>query len=54
MDMRKPLYSFAIHPAQLAALKKIQQRTGAPVSEQLRRAIDLWLRREGVKLETTR
>jgi hypothetical protein len=32
-----------LEPGQLAALKAIEERTGAPVAEQIRRAIDGYL-----------
>ena len=32
-----------LEPAQLVALKLIEERTGAPVGEQIRRAIDAYL-----------
>ncbi len=39
----KEPYAFWISPDQKAALRAIKDRDGIPVSEQIRRAIDLWL-----------
>jgi hypothetical protein len=41
--MPKQRFNLSIEPRQLAALKRIEQKTGARASEQIRRAIDLWL-----------
>jgi len=42
----KEPYAFWISPDQKAALRAIKDRDGIPVSEQIRRAIDLWLEEE--------
>ena len=39
----KEPYAFWISPDQKAALRAVKDRDGSPVSEQIRRAIDLWL-----------
>jgi len=39
----KEPYAFWISPDQKAALRAVKDRDGIPVSEQIRRAIDLWL-----------
>ena len=39
----KTKFNFMIEPAQLAALRQVEERTGAAVAEQIRRAINLWL-----------
>ena len=42
-------YNFFIEDEQRAALRVIKERDGIPESEQIRRAIDLWLETKGVK-----
>lgn len=39
----KQRFPVMLEPAQLAAMKTIEERTGARVSEQIRRAIDRYL-----------
>lgn len=39
----KQRFPVMLEPAQLVALKLIEERTGAPVGEQIRRAIDAYL-----------
>jgi len=36
-----------LEPEQVAALREIEARTGARISEQIRRAIDDWLAKHG-------
>ncbi len=43
LNRTKEPYAFWISPDQKAALRAIKDRDGIPVSEQIRRAIDLWL-----------
>jgi hypothetical protein len=52
--MRRPLYSFAIDPDLLAALRVLKVRDGIPESEQIRRGIRLWLKSRGVSVEAPR
>jgi len=40
---RKQRLQLLVEPVQLAALRLIEERTGANVSEQIRRAIDAYL-----------
>lgn len=40
-------YSFWIDEAQAKGLKAVKERDGVPESEQIRRALDAWLRRKG-------
>ena len=35
-----------LDPKQITALKELQQRTGAPMSESIRRAIDAYLEKQ--------
>jgi hypothetical protein len=42
----KTRFQLLLDPAQLAALRHVTQVTGASVAEQVRRAIDAWLRRD--------
>jgi hypothetical protein len=46
--VRKKLHSFWIEPDQARGLKAVHVRDGILPSEQIRRAIDIWLRRKGV------
>jgi hypothetical protein len=43
----KQRFPVMLEPSQLAGLKTIEARTGARVSEQIRRAIDRWLEEQG-------
>jgi hypothetical protein len=42
----KQKFNLMIEPGQLAALKAIEERTGARISEQIRRAIQAYLERQ--------
>ena len=44
LNRTKEPYAFWISPDQKAALRAIKDRDGIPVSEQIRRAIDQWLK----------
>jgi hypothetical protein len=43
-----------LEPEQVTALKRIQERTGAPLAVQIRRAVDWWIAKEGDKSERKR
>jgi hypothetical protein len=43
----KQRFPVMLEPSQLSALKAIESKTGARVSEQIRRAIDQWLESSG-------
>jgi len=45
----KQRFPVMLEPAQLSALRAIEQQTGAPVAEQIRRAIDAYLAQKGTK-----
>ena len=45
----KQRFPVMLEPEQLAALKAIERETGAPVAEQIRRAVDAYLSAKGVK-----
>jgi hypothetical protein len=47
-------FDFYLDPEQLEALRLVKVREGIPPSEQIRRAIDLWLARKGPKVKTER
>ena len=49
---RRKLYSFWIDPEQAAGLKTVKERDGVPESEQIRRAIDAWLKEKDVEGKT--
>jgi len=44
----KQKFNLVIEPVQLAALKAIEKRTGARISEQIRRAIQAYLENQTV------
>jgi hypothetical protein len=44
----KQRFVMMLEPEQLAALKAIEDRTGARISEQVRRAVDAYLERQTV------
>jgi hypothetical protein len=48
----RKLYSFWIDPEQAAGLKRVKERDGVPESEQIRRALNSWLNRNGVTEKT--
>ena len=47
-------YSFWIDDRQAEGLKQIKERDGVLESEQIRRAIDAWLKQKGVKADRKR
>jgi hypothetical protein len=47
-------FDFYLDPEQLEALRAVKVREGIPPSEQIRRAIDLWLARKGAKVKPER
>jgi hypothetical protein len=47
-------YTFFIDDEQRAALTKVKERDGISESEQIRRAIDGWLKEKGVTAKTER
>jgi hypothetical protein len=46
----KTRFQILLEPEQLAALRRIQERTAAPVASQIRRAVETWIAEQG---ETT-
>ena len=46
--------NFRIEPELMDAMDQIRERTGAPVSWQVRKGIRLWLREQGVKVKAPR
>ena len=52
MPRRRKLYSFWIDPEQAVGLKAVKERDGVPESEQIRRAIDVWLKKKHVAIKT--
>jgi hypothetical protein len=47
-------YSFWIDHEQASGLKVVKERDGVPESEQIRRAINDWLEKKGVRGKTER
>jgi hypothetical protein len=52
--MARKLTAFYIDPEQADALRAIRKRDGIVVGEQIRRAIDLWLRQKAIVKATSR
>jgi Ribbon-helix-helix protein, copG family len=52
--MNKTRFQVHLDPKQLAALQAIQETTGAPISESIRRAIDAWLLKRAASKKRTR
>jgi predicted DNA-binding protein len=50
----KKLAAFRLDPELIEGLQAIKDRTGAPIAEQVRRAIVAWLKANGVKTERPR
>jgi hypothetical protein len=50
----KQRFQILLDPEQLAALRRIEDRTGAPVARQIRMAVDRWLDEQGEKPERKR
>ena len=46
MSETKTPYTFYIDPAQLDRLRKLSEQTGVPLSEMIRRGLDLYERQE--------
>ena len=47
-------FQILLEPAQLAALRRIQERTAAPVASQIRRAVEDWIVKQGETSERKR
>jgi hypothetical protein len=47
MSPKRP-FNLMLEPKQIEALREIERRTGAPASEQIRRAIDAYLQTQSV------
>jgi len=43
----KTRFQILLEPEQLAALRRIQERTAAPVASQIRRAVEKWIAEQG-------
>ena len=46
-DMQKTRLNIYLNPQQKEKLQKLHAKTGAPVSELVRRAIEMYLKKEG-------
>jgi hypothetical protein len=51
---RKRLAAFRLDPELIDGLQAIKDKTGAPIAEQVRRAIQAWLKANGVTVKTER
>ncbi len=54
IPMARKRYSFWIDHEQATGLKVVKDRDGAPESEQIRRAINEWLEKKGVRKKAER
>jgi hypothetical protein len=43
-----------LEPDQLAALRRIQERTGAPVASQIRKAVEKWIAEQSERTDRKR
>jgi len=50
----KTRFQILLEPEQITALKRIQDRTAAPLAAQIRRAVDTWIAEQGEKTEGKR
>jgi hypothetical protein len=50
----KTRFQVMLEPDQLAAMRRIEEETGAPIGEQIRRAVNEWLKARGDKTERKR
>jgi hypothetical protein len=50
----KTRFQILLEPEQLAALRRIQERTGAPVATQIRRAVQKWIAEQGDRAASRR
>lgn len=50
----KTRFQILLEPEQLAALRKIQARTSAPVASQIRKAVEGWIAKQGDKADRKR
>jgi hypothetical protein len=50
----KTRFQILLEPEQLAALRRIQERTAAPIASQIRRAVENWIAEQGEKTERKR
>ena len=54
MTPLKKLAAFRLDSELIDGLQTVKERTGAPIAEQVRRAIAAWLRANGVTIKTQR
>lgn len=47
----KQRFPVMLEPFQLLVLREIEKRTGAPVAEQIRRAIDVYIEQQAIVLK---
>jgi hypothetical protein len=50
----KQLTAFRIEPEIMAGLRKVKERDGIPLSVQVHRALETWLKSKGVSPKTNR
>jgi hypothetical protein len=50
----KTRFQILLEPEQLAALRRIQERTSAPVASQIRKAVEKWITEQGERAERKR
>jgi hypothetical protein len=52
--MSRELTAFRLPPEQLAALRAIKDRDGVPLTQQVQRALALWIKSKGIETKTAR
>jgi Ribbon-helix-helix domain len=50
----KTRFQILLEPEQLDALRRIQERTSAPVASQIRKAVEKWIAAQGEQTERKR
>jgi hypothetical protein len=50
----KELTAFRVDPELMEALRRVKDRDGIPIAEQVRRGLLLWFDSKGVKVKTAR
>jgi hypothetical protein len=50
----KTRFQILLEPDQLAALRRIQERTGAPVASQIRKAVEKWIAEQSERMDRKR
>jgi hemerythrin len=54
MSPKKTRFQILLEPEQLAALRRIQERTSAAVASQIRKAVETWIAEHGDRADRKR